>query len=556
MTLRRILIIAGVALAGLAGAGYWAYLSYRIYLPGIIGSMRDPLGPHRAVTWEAGPASPERPPAERPPNIIVIVADDLGYNDITLHGGLAGGSVPTPHIDSLARDGARFLKGYAANATCSPSRAAIMTGRYPIRFGFEFTSAPVLFSRFIFEFFEEKAAGDVRPIYHAERESTVPPLEDLGLPQSEITIAELLKARGYRTLQIGKWHLGDAPALRPEAQGFDESLGFTQGAALFAPIEDPQTVNSMQDFDPIDQFLWANLRFAVKEDGGESFPPDIYMTDYFAREAAAAITANRNRPFFLYLSFNAPHTPLQAAKADYDALSHIADHRLRVYAAMIRALDRGVGTVLSALAENGLEENTLVIFTSDNGGANYVGLQGLNAPFRGWKATFFEGGIRVPFLVKWPRRIAPGTVLEGPAIGMDIYATAAMAGGAALPQDRVIDGRDLLPFAAGHAQGPVHERLFWRSGDYRVVQARGLKLQTAKRPDKIWLFDLQSDPTEQRNIAGEASEAIAELRALLDEYDAIAAAPLWPALIEGPIRIDVTLDQPAKPDDEYIYWAN
>ena len=203
---------------------------------------------------------------------------------------------------------------------------------------------------------------------------------------------------------LGKWHLGGTATTRPEARGFDEALAFYDGASMFLPEGHPNVVNSKQEFDPIDKFLWPNLRFGVRYNGSKQFEPDVYMTDYLGREAVRAIEANKNRPFFMYLSFNAPHTPLQALKSDYDALAGIKDHRLRVYGGMIRALDRNVGLVLDALKAQGLEENTLVIFTSDNGGANYIGLPDINKPFRGWKATFFEGGIHVPFFMKWPAK--------------------------------------------------------------------------------------------------------------------------------------------------------
>ena len=179
------------------------------------------------------------------------------------------------------------------------------------------------------------------------------------------------------------------------------------------------------------------------------------MTDYLTNEAVKAIRANRNRPFFMYLSYNAVHTPLQALKSDYDALSHIEDHTLRTYAAMIVALDRGVGRVLDELKAHGLDENTIVIFTSDNGGANYVGLPDINAPYRGWKATFFEGGIHVPFFMQWPARIEPGTQIDRTAAHVDIFATAAAAAGAELPQDRVYDGIDLMRYVEG---GEVADR--------------------------------------------------------------------------------------------------
>jgi arylsulfatase A-like enzyme len=351
------------------------------------------------VTWQQGPA--QAPAAARPPNIILIVADDLGYNDLTATGHGVGGVVPTPRIDSLAHEGVTFDNGYAANATCSPSRAAMMTGRYPNRFGFEYTSVPPAFAQNI----AALGSGPVKPILYPERIKDVPPTEQLGVPPSEVMISEVLKTKGYHTLHIGKWHLGEAKPLQPNAQGFDESLSILIGGGMYLPANSPDVVNSRQDFDPIDKFLWANLPYSVRMNGGKPFQPNAYITDYFASEAVKAIRANRNRPFFMYLAFNAPHTPLQATKADYDALPQIKDHRLRVYGAMVRSLDRNVGRVLDELKAQGLDENTLVIFTSDNGGANYIGLPDINKPYRGFKATFFEGGVHVPFFMRWPKTL-------------------------------------------------------------------------------------------------------------------------------------------------------
>jgi len=524
------------------------------YVPGIIGRLNDPIGPTQIVTWGANPAWPADQP--RPPNVVVILADDLGFNDITLDGGVANGPhgplVPTPNIDSIAHDGVRFLNGYTGNATCAPSRAAIMTGRYATRFGFEFTPAPKAFSRLIANFNYETR----KPIYHPELEDQVPDLAKLAVPPSEITIAELLKTKGYRTLMLGKWHLGEAPGTRPTDQGFDDFVGFWSGAQMYGDPDDPNIVNSKQDFDPIDVFLWSNLTFAVRKDAGKRFTPGEYMTDYLADEAVRAIDANKDDPFFLYVAFNAPHTPLQATKADYDALADIPDHRLRVYGAMIRALDRGVGKVLGALHERGLDDNTLVIFTSDNGGADYIGLPDINKPYRGWKATFFEGGIHAPFFMRWPGRIPAGSTYAAPVAHIDIFATAAAAANAPLPNDRVIDGVDVIPFVRGEASGEPHKSLYWRSGDYRTLIAGGYKLQVAGRPDKTWLFDLNADPTEQNNLAEAQPERVAELKAELMARDAEMAKPLWPSLIEGPFYIDHPLGVPDKPGDEYVYWSN
>ncbi len=521
-------------------------------LPGVISRIADPIGENVPVAWAAGPAAP--PSGPRPPNIVVIVADDLGYNDLTFGGGgVAGGAVPTPHIDGIARAGVEYTRGYTGNATCAPSRAAIMTGRYPTRFGFEFTPAPKAFMRMI-AFLRRYEPHP--PIYFEEREADVPPMAQQGLPPEEITIAELLRERGFRTLGLGKWHLGEAAPLQPMAQGFDEYLGFHSGAALYLEKDDPDAVNSVQDFDPIDRFLWANLAHAVRKDGGPRFAPHAYLTDYLASEAARAIAANRNRPFFLYLAFNAPHTPLQALRSDYEALPQIENRTLRTYAAMIRALDRGVGRVLAELRAQGLERNTLVIFTSDNGGADYVGLPDLNKPYRGWKMTFFEGGVRTPFFAKWPAQLPAGERFHAPVAHVDVFATAAGAAGAALPGDRAIDGVDLVKLARGEAQGRAHGAIFWRSGHYRVILAGDWKLQVSERPKRTWLFDLSADPTERNDLAAARPDKVRELGAILAEHEAQMVLPSWPALIEGAIAVDRPLNGSPVEGEEYVYWAN
>jgi uncharacterized sulfatase len=228
------------------------------------------------------------------------------------------------------------------------------------------------------------------------------------LPSEEITLAESLKARGYHTVHIGKWHLGRDNGMSAHEQGFDESLLMASG--LYLPEDHPEVVNAKLGFDPIDQFLWSALTYSNSYNSGTTdlFEPGGYLTDYWTDESIKVIKANRNRPFFLYLAHWGIHTPLQATRADYEAVGDIQPHRLRVYAAMTRALDRSVGRVMAALEEEGLANNTIVVFTSDNGGAGYVGLADVNAPYRGWKITYFEGGIRVPLFVKWPDRVASG----------------------------------------------------------------------------------------------------------------------------------------------------
>ena len=555
MTRKRIVLL--LVVVALASGGWRGFAWFKLHGPGLISRIMEPIQPPREVTWEAGPSAPSSPPGERPPNVVVIVADDLGFDDLTWNGGgVADGAVATPNIDSIARSGVQFTAGYAGNATCAPSRAAILTGRYPSRFGFEFTPAPKMFMRLVSSMMHEQPGALREPIYHDERERDVPSMDQEGVPPEEITLAEVLRAKGYRTLGLGKWHLGEAPPLRPEAQGFDEYLGFYAGGSMYLDADDPRSVNSKQDFDGIDVFLWANLPFAVRKNGGERFRPAEYMTDYLANEAVKAIDANRNRPFFLYFAPNAPHTPLQALKSDYDALPQIENHRLRVYAAMIRALDRAVGRVLAALKENGLENNTSVFFSSDNGGANYIGLPDINKPYRGWKMTFFEGGVHSPFFIKWPKGLPSGATYTQPVAQIDIFPTAAAAAGAPLPADRVIDGANLIPFVRGEAAGPPHQALFWRSGYYKTVLAGGWKLQVSDRPKKRWLHHLDEDPTEHVELSAKYPDKVRELEALLAAHDAEMKPPAWPSLIEGPIAVDHPLDFPDSSDDEYVYWEN
>ncbi len=263
-------LVVGVAILAVLAAFGWSRRELVLMrLPGIIGRIVDPIGENVPVVWDEAPS--DLPRAEGRPNIVVIVADDLGYNDLNFAGGgVAGGAVPTPEIDSIARDGLQFTRGYTGNATCSPSRAAILTGRYPTRYGFEFTPVPKAFSRVLAYIRRD----DPRPPhYFADREDEVPPLADLGVPPSEITLAELLRERGYHTMGLGKWHLGEAKRFHPTEQGFDEYLGFLTGASLFRETDDPNVVNSRQDFDPIDRFLWANLAFAVSEGWGPALRP-------------------------------------------------------------------------------------------------------------------------------------------------------------------------------------------------------------------------------------------------------------------------------------------
>ena len=554
MTRARWAVAALVALAIAAVVAYENRLALILRAAPLLADLRDPIAPNRPVGWESGPDAPAAPPSERPPNVVIILADDLGFNDVSFFNGGAGdGSVQTPRIDSIARDGVVFTNGYAANAVCAPSRASIMTGRYATRFGFEFTPFFKI-GVTIMEIMQEEDPSPLETHVHRERVDEMPPMAKLGMPPSEITIAEMLKQAGYQTAHIGKWHLGTTDGMQPEAQGFDDSLNMT--GMLYLPEDSPEVVNAKQDFDPIDKMVWASSRYAAQFDGSHSFEPEGYLTDYYTEQALRVIEANRHRPFLLYLAHWGIHNPLQAKKADYDALAQIDDHTLRVYSAMIVALDRGVGRVLDALERHGLAENTLVIFTSDNGGAGYLGLPDVNEPFRGWKLTHFEGGTHVPFFARWPARIPAGTRFDAPVSHLDLFPTAVAAAGLALPDDRPTDGVDLVPFVRGERDGVPHETLFWRQGYLKTVLHRNWKLIRSGRPDRRFLFDLRDDPTERRDLAAERPEVVAELEALLAAHDAEQAEPAWPSVIEAPVRIDKTLADPYEEDDVYTYWPN
>ena len=554
MKLKKIIVIPVLVLLVLAAAAYAKRLTILQYTLGWHTDIMHPRAPNQAVPWLSGPQQAAQPLALRPPNIIVILADDLGINDVTTHGGGYGAQgAPTPNIDSIARDGVRFDQGYAGAAVCTVSRAALLSGRYPWRFGVEFTPIPGSMGRVAAQLYD--TPGRLNPIIiDQEKAAHAKDFNDLGMPASEQTVAELLKPRGYHTIHIGKWHLGSTTEMRPNNQGFDESLFMESG--LYLPQNSPDVVNSKQDFDPIDKFLWPNMRFGVSYNGGKWFEPGKYLTDYFTDEAVTTIKRNKNRPFFLYLAHWGVHTPLQASKADYDALPNIPDHRRRVYAAMVRSVDRSVGRVLQTLREEGLDQNTIVIFTSDNGAPGYLGLPELNQPYRGWKLTQFEGGVRVPYVAKWPGHIPAGIQYQQPVSNIDILPTVVAAAGATLPGDRVIDGVNLLPFLKANPAIQPSRPLFWRDGAYRTVQDQGWKLIVSERPKKNWLFNLNDDPTEKINLAERAPDKLAQLKSVLTAHHAGMPPSLWPSFLEIAVPIDKTLDQKQSPEDEYTYWAN
>ena len=516
-------------------------------------NITTPVLSEGSSNWQEGPSLKDKISDTRP-NIILILADDLGFNDVSLYNGGAGsGSLMTPNIDQIAKDGVMFENGYAANAMCAPSRASIMTGRYSTRFGFEFTPlfpGAVQLMKWISDIqddelkieIEEKLYEDAKDIFSA------------GIPTEEITIAEALKDAGYYTAHIGKWHLGRVDGSHPNDQGFDDSL-FMEGG-LYLPENDKRVVNAKTDH-PVDNMVWAKGQFSASFNKSPNFAPGGYLTDYYTDEAIQVIEKNKHRPFFLYLAHWAVHNPLQALKSDVAAISHhTTGHNLQVYSGMITALDRSVGRIVDALEKNGLTDNTLIIITSDNGGASYIELADINDPYRGWKLTHFEGGTHIPFMAKWPDQIEAGTQFIPAVHHNDIFQTIAAAGNANVPTDRILDGVDFLPFVNGSKDGILHETLFWRQGHQQTVLHQGWKLIRTSKAEQKWLFNLEEDPTEQNNLISDYPDKVKLLEQLLDKHNLEQVEPLWPSVANAPILIDKHTGQEYEKGDEYIYWPN
>ncbi len=549
---KRAKIIGAIALVLVGAVALYTHRANLIVSAvGFAFRMTYPVGPNQPVTWENGEQTGEQS-GEKPPNIIVILTDDMGFNDVSFHG---GGLIKTPHIDRLAKQGVRFSNGYAGSAVCAPSRAMLLTGRYATRFGFEYTPAPDAFGPIL----QQLSKDDPMPRKfnfvetHEAHTGHALPFESRGLPPEEITLPEELKRASYHTLHIGKWHLGRDAKLRPSAQGFDESLLMESG--LYLPIDSPDVVNARNEFAVMDKVQWEVLTYAASFNDGARFEPDGYLTDYYTDEAVKAIAANKNRPFFLYLAHWGIHTPLQTTKADFEAVGDdFPNHRTRVYAGMIRAVDRSVGKVMQALKDNGIDDNTLVIFTSDNGGANYIGMPDINKPYRGWKLSFFEGGTHVPFVMRWPRKLTSGTYPH-PISHLDIMPTA--LGAASLePQADVIDGVNLLPYLTGTKRGVPHDTLVWREGHYQAIMSGGWKMQTSAHPKKIRLFNLTDDPFEQNELSTTQPKKVAALTKLLAAHNSQQADPMWPSNVEIPIWVDKSLAAEPTLEDDYIYWPN
>lgn len=537
--MKKILIVA-LALLGL-GLIFWKDVLFWLLVQ--TAAPKDNVGPNQEIVWQQGPDTR----SDDRPNVIVIVADDLGINDMTDYDDLdPSGTMDTPNIDFIANSGIKFKNAYSGSATCAPSRGMIVTGRYATSTGYEFTPVPDGMARAINLFNPEETR------YMAESVESNPLFDNQGLPAEEITFAETLKDAGYYTAHIGKWHLGRGPNFAPLSQGFDESLMMASG--LFLPEDDPNVVNAYLPWDPIDKFLWAILDYAASFNESSErdnwFEPKGYLTDYYTDEALKVIEANKNRPFFLYLAHWGVHTPLQALKSDYDKLTHIDNHIERVYAAMIMSLDRSVGRIVESLEANGLSDNTWIIFTSDNGGANYIGLRYINSPYRGWKLTLFEGGIKVP-LIFWKDGIASQEVAQR-AMHIDIMPTIHGLINEELAHS--VDGIDLFADEYDLNQRPI----FWKTGHNKVVIKDNWKLQVEEYSQKQWLFNLADDPTEQLELSDQYPEKVYELMTLINQHSEGAKDFIYKPPLLANVDVDRNLKEAVEEghsEDEESVWV-
>lgn len=424
----------------------------------------------------------------RKPNLVVILADDMGYGDISCYG---SPDVPTPNIDALAKAGTRFTDAYVSCAVCSPSRVALLTGRYQHRLGHEFNSGPL------------------------EREAEV----NFGMPKAAKIIPQFLKPAGYRSMAVGKWHLGARPGYHPLERGFDEFFGFLTGGNSFLTKRTPNARAIAADGDG---GRIPDHRADPIRRGHEPVEEDRYLTDAFADEAVKFIDRNKSNPFFLYLAPNAIHTPLHAIDRYLDRFQTIANPKHRLLAAMTAALDAMVGAVTAKLRDLGLEKNTLLVFLSDNGCPVVTGA-GTNAPLNGEKATYFEGGIRIPFIFHWPGRVPAGKVYRKPVVSRDILPTFLAA--ANISATMAFDGVNLLPYMSNDET--PHEALFWRAGKARAVRKGKWKLLEFG-DGYSQLYDLAADIGEKVDRSAEHPAIVKELRGLFAKWSGEMAPAAWP----------------------------
>jgi arylsulfatase A-like enzyme len=429
---------------------------------------------------------------EKPPNVIVIISDDQGYADVGFHG---SEEIFTPNIDRIANNGVIFSEGYVSYAVCSPSRAGLITGKYQNRFGY------------------------TRNILLAPKDSL------MGLPISEQTLPDVLRKANYKTKAIGKWHLGAHESLVPERRGFDEFFGFLIGGHRYFPGD--LTINDLTEARrQMDGYVTRIY------DNGKRIDTKKYLTEELSDNAVQFIEDNSDNPFFIYLSYNAPHTPLQATERDLERNKHIEVEKRRTYAAMVSSMDDGIGLILDKLEEKKITDNTIVIFFSDNGGVEWYNFSD-NGVLRGIKGDFFEGGIRVPFTMQWPKKIKPGITYDKPIIALDVFATVASAASAEKYIKNDIDGVDLLPYLTGDKFGLPHEYLYWQNPDKDIDVVRDERYKYLRIKNDEYIFDLKNDISEETNIINSSKPIYDRLKSQFKEWEKGMIDPVFLDLGSG-----------------------
>ena len=423
---------------------------------------------------------------ENAPNIIIIISDDQGYADVGFHGSK---EIFTPNIDRIASNGVVFTQGYVSYAVCSPSRAGLITGKYQNRFGY------------------------TRNILLAPKDSL------MGLPLSEQTLPDVLNNVAYKTKAIGKWHLGAHESLVPERRGFDEFFGFLIGGHRYFPED--LTLNDLSEARrQMDGYITRIY------DNGKRIDTKKYLTEELSDNAVKFIEDNSSDPFFLYLSYNAPHTPLQATAMDLERNNHIEVEKRRTYAAMVSSMDDGIGLILDKLEEKKITDNTIVIFFSDNGGVEWYNFSD-NGILRGIKGDFYEGGIRVPFTMQWPSKIKPGTIYDKPIIALDVFATVASAASAEKYIRNDIDGVDILPYITGEKSGLPHKYLYWQNPDKDIDVVRDERYKYIRIEEEEYIFDLKNDISEEKNIINSSKPIYDRLKSQFKEWEKEMIDPVF-----------------------------
>ena len=448
--------------------------------------------------------------------MVLLIADDLGWGECGFQhgpGSRGPGAVPTPHLDALAAAGVRFTQGYVTASYCSPSRAGLLTGRVQTEFGHE---------------------ANPTGVYNE--------LEAAGLPASQKTLADAMRARGYATALIGKWHLGGHPAAHPLRRGFGRFYGFLHEGHSYGGTSPVSFLRRKTLPDGRTSGVWANpagdlfLNADAPIDeppydannpvlaGGAPVASHEYLTDALTAEAIDFLDAAAARPFLLCVSYSAVHSPMQAALRDWDAFPHIEDPHRRVFAGMLKSLDDSVGELRRELEDRGLAEDTLVLFLSDNGGPT-AELTSTNAPLRDGKGSLYEGGVRVPMLAAWPGVLPAGVDYEEPAWSLDLAATALAAAGGDVPD--TWDGENLLPVLAGDAAPPADRSFYWRMGNTTALRSGDLKIVRPRRSETWELYDLAADPAESRDLAADRPGDLARLVEAWEAREAEMAPANW-----------------------------